>query len=333
METSLTKFKDRFHDLTVSFLWRQWSALGVSGYAHMEDRRVIDPEALLLFSTGAARYDSRLFDEILDWLQQNGEWINIQRLSRIQALHQIAEPTILAAIGDFLSQQSEHRKWKSLTRKIRPLAEPCPLFIELPAYGKRDETFLRWGWERNPPQTRGMSRFPPVGVCTSLLFKLRALFGTQSRADIIGWLLTHESGHPAAIARELGYFPRSVQLVLNDLAQSGHIQTLRAGREKHFSVRHDEWRFLVTWPEPSKFPEWEDWTGRFAVLRRAAGLIDRPDLDQLSVEVQAIEMKKILDPAAYTRTAPGHSFDPPRNELKGEDSLVASVRVLNRLFS
>ncbi len=329
----MTKYRDRFHKLAVSVLWRQWSALGVSGYARTEDDRVIDPEALLLFSTWAARYDSRLFDEILDWLRQNGEWINIQRLSRLQKQFKIAEPTILAAIGDFLSQQSEHRKWKSLTRKVHPLAEPCALFIDLPAYGKPDEIFLRWGWRRNPPQTRGMSQFPPVNVCSSFLFKLRALFGTQSRADIIGWLLTHESGHPAAIARELGYFPRSVQLVLNDLAQSGHIQTMRVGREKHFAVRHDEWRYLITWSEPPKFPEWEDWTGRFAILRRAAGLIDRPDLDQLSAEVQAIEMRKILDPAAYGRTESGRLLGLPKNELKGDDYLVAGVNVLNHLLS
>ena len=71
MSMQLQKFRDHFRELILQFLWRQWSALGVAGYADGEDNWVIDPEALLLFSLSISRYDQRLFDEILDWLTIN----------------------------------------------------------------------------------------------------------------------------------------------------------------------------------------------------------------------------------------------------------------------
>ncbi|MBW2184803.1 MAG: hypothetical protein JRF49_13220, partial [Deltaproteobacteria bacterium] len=80
---SQKSFKEFFLENILNFLWRQWSALGVAGGARTEDKWVIDPEALLVFSLEMARYEPRLFDEILDWLVVNGKWIDIQRLRGI----------------------------------------------------------------------------------------------------------------------------------------------------------------------------------------------------------------------------------------------------------
>lgn len=331
METSLTRYRDTFRKQMLEFLWRQWSALGVAGSGDNHEARVIDPEALLLFSTVTARHDPRLFDEILDWLQINGAWINIQRLARLQKVHDLAEPSLLAAIAGHVSHQADQKKWKNLTRKAEPLPEPRPLFTDLPVLRARDEIFLRWGWERNKPQTRGMSQFPPTDRPATFLFKLRALFGCQSRADIIGWLLIRGSGHPAAIARELGYFRGSVQAVLNDLSKSGHIRSMRVGREKHFSIEPEEWRFLITWPEPKNFPQWENWIGCFTLLENAANVVNRADLEQLSADVQAIEIKQALDPQVLARTTHATPGGLPATHLKGEAYLAASVSFLNDL--
>jgi len=70
MEISLTDTKHKLTEQMLQFLWRQWSALGVAGEPEIVDHWVIDPEALLLVSSEFARYDSRLFDEILDWHKQ-----------------------------------------------------------------------------------------------------------------------------------------------------------------------------------------------------------------------------------------------------------------------
>ena len=47
------------------------------------DAWVIDPEALLLLTCTMGRHEPRLFDEVLDWLRENGRFINVMRLKRI----------------------------------------------------------------------------------------------------------------------------------------------------------------------------------------------------------------------------------------------------------
>ena len=55
----------------------------MAGHVSGDDVWIIDPEALLLFTCTLGRHEPRLFDEVLDWLQENGRFINILRLKRI----------------------------------------------------------------------------------------------------------------------------------------------------------------------------------------------------------------------------------------------------------
>ena len=82
---SVIEFKHNFFDSLNEFLWRQWIQLGISGQPSTDAQRyVIDPEALLLFSSNFCRYDQRLYDLIIDWLNINGNFMNIQRLKAMQ---------------------------------------------------------------------------------------------------------------------------------------------------------------------------------------------------------------------------------------------------------
>ena len=73
--------------------------------------------------------------------------------------------------------------------------------------------------------------------------KLRALFGVQAHAEILLWLLTHESARAADIARGTFYFPRTVDETLKELAASGMVKSARAGREKRYWLKPSEWSF------------------------------------------------------------------------------------------
>ena len=114
MNQSLKTFKEEYRDLLVNFLWRQWSALGVAGQASGEDVWSIDPEALLLFTCTLGRYEPRLFDEVLDWLQENGRFINVMRLKRILRTEPFAGERALAA-------------WQKATGSGGPFALECRL--------------------------------------------------------------------------------------------------------------------------------------------------------------------------------------------------------------
>ena len=37
MNPSLTEFRDKYRELLLNFLWRQWSALGVAGHSRSDD--------------------------------------------------------------------------------------------------------------------------------------------------------------------------------------------------------------------------------------------------------------------------------------------------------
>lgn len=334
METSLTSFKAQFREALLAFLWHQWSALGVSGHSRTDAPWLVDPEALLLFSTVSARHDARLFDELLDWLQLNADRINLQRLARLQKDHALGDTTVIAAIASQLTLNKAHPKWRTLVTRTPAPAESAPrrpLFSHLPVLGRGDETWLTWGWERPPIELRGLSQAPRPDQAATFLFKLRALFGLQTRAEVVAWLLSHETGHPAEIARATGYFRGSIQSVLNELASSGHVFARRVGREKRFGVRHDEWRFLLNWPDAKEFPRWIPWETILGVLQQVDVLLDHPRLGTMTSAVQAIELDRAVAPAALQ--LPSSLWTPRPLGLVGEASLTANIERVRHLLN
>lgn len=263
---------------------------------------MIDPEALLLATTRYGRYDSRLLDEVIDWLMANGKRINLQRLRRLHEEWPLADQRVLTAIGGLLAKQASMRKWKTLSTLVPAEADPEPLFFN--AEGRShliidepDPDFLRYGLRRDLLEPRKMSCPPDSGRAANLLCCLRALFGVNARAEIIAWLLTHESGHPAAIARDTGYFSKSVQHTLNEMEDSGHIRSRREGREKIFWLKPGDWDFLITWSQPPRFPTWVDWMPVFSGISTFVTALGEPGLDDLPEKVQAIQLRDALDTA------------------------------------
>ena len=297
MATSLTSFSERFCELAVAFLWRQWSALGVAGNARPDASWIIDPEALLLVTTTFGRYDSRLFDEVLDWLDTNGQTINLQRLQNLG--QDFGQRSVLNGLAAHLAKRTANFKWRALLRDAPDVTQTELLFPGLPVFGEPDEVFARYGWRRGRVKLRGLSQPPDPHQAANLLFKLRALFGLQARAEVMAYLLTFESGHPGEMAERLAYFRRTLQTTLNDMERSGHVLTRREGREKCFWLRREEWRFLITWPaggnSRAEFPIWVDWAARFRALEAIGQFLSNPGVNEAAPAVQAIELRACLD--------------------------------------
>jgi len=208
------------------------------------------------------------------------------------------------------------------------------LFPSVPVLKEPDPVFLRHGLERGSVEYRGMSQSPRPDQPASFLFKLRALFGMQSRAEVMAWLLANEQGHPAEIARQTGYFRGSIQNVLNDLAASGHIGSIRIGREKTFSIlRHDEWRFLLTWPNANGFPQWINWAPLFQAIQTFLDTLGKPGLDEKSENFQAIQLRKALDQAtpALARAGRIHQMQ-ATPEMRGTELISAVLADLENLI-
>jgi len=152
---------------------------------------------------------------------------------------------------------------------------------------------------------RHTSRSPDPRQAANLLLTLRAFFGVNARAEIFAWLLTHESGHPAAIARDTGYFSKTVQHTLNEMEDSGQIRSRKEGREKIFWIKPGAWEVLVDWSQPSGFPRWTSWMPMFSAIHTIYNALDQPGLDNASVQVQAIQLRQALDAAMPALSAAG----------------------------
>lgn len=241
MNTSLSEFKIKILEKLLDMLWRQWSAIGVSGYSNSEESKVIDPEALLMLTLTVARHDARLFDEVLDWLEINGDYLNVQRINNLLKQFDFQAKAELSAVAEVLGQKSSVAlRWKKLATKYSQDKESSLFYMKdgrpMPTSNGYDEIFRRHGLLRSEVKKRGLSQpFPKEGM-PSLLLRLRALFGVSLRCEILCLLGSVDEIHPSLIAKLLGQNPRSTQITLTEMARSGVVQVRNNAREKNYAL-------------------------------------------------------------------------------------------------
>jgi len=280
MEMSQKDFREIFFENILGFLWRQWSNLGVLGEANVREQWIIDPEALLIFTLDIARYEPRLFDEVMDWLVTNGHWIDTQRLRGI--LRKSSEETcrLMGAVSGFLITQGQERKWKNLAnlcfKNIPEEGEPLfpiryqkhvAVIIGVPV----DDLFSKYGFFRAPLTPSKKSRELTPTTESNIRFMLRGLFGIGSRAECILYLLTHEAGHPSEVAKAIGISFRGAQDMLIELSKSGLVMTRIKGKRKieYWISQRQWWEFLSKGSiEEFRKPVWIDWISLLNALMK-----------------------------------------------------------------
>lgn len=280
MEMSQTDFRDIFLENILGFLWRQWSNLGVLGEASVREQWIIDPEALLVFTLDIARYEPRLFDEVMDWLVTNSLWIDIQRLRGILKTKDDETIRLMGAVSDFLVLQGPERKWRKLAERYFENIpdKPDNLFKQIRTnkqiFSKnieKDPSFEKYGFVRNVLKPSRKSREVIPTSQATIRFLLRSLFGVGSRAECILYLLTHDGGHPSEVAKAIGISIRGTQDTLIELSKSGLILTRIRGKRKieYWLSMERWWEFLAksSYDEVKK-PVWIDWIILFAALSK-----------------------------------------------------------------
>jgi hypothetical protein len=242
MSTSLNEFKSTVLESLLELLWRQWSALGVSGSSRTEEQTVVDPEALLLLTLTVARYDMRLFNEVFDWVDENGAFLNVHRLKNLVKQYDFKAKPQLSALAERAGRNSSFAlKWKNLAAKyVTEQSEPL-FFLKTgrpyPLPESPDGVFLRHGLMREPFQPRGLAQpFPAAGM-PSLLLRLRALLGVNIRCEILCVLGTVGEIHPSLLAKRIAHAPRTTQNALSEMVRSGVIQVRTSSREKLYSLQ------------------------------------------------------------------------------------------------
>ena len=297
MNPSLRESKGAFLDKVLDLLWRQWTALGVSGSAEGNAPWIIDPEALLLATCAFGRFEPRLFDEALDCLRASGWVMNTQRLATLLRDESWSGASVLGAVAGFLSTGTQALKWRRLSQHLPRNAKPEGLFSfkdgrPLPVVGDPEPHFAAWGFRRDPLRLRGYSQpFGPLAA-GNLLLQLRALGGVNVRAEIIAYLLTHETGHPAEIARAAYYHKRSIQNALVEMNHSGVVEIRQAGREKHYWLRAAEWKALLQ--RSGQLPQWICWPPVLSALEQIWLKLNDPQLEALEPLMLASELRQLM---------------------------------------
>jgi hypothetical protein len=241
MRTSPNAFRDEVLERLLSLLWRQWAALGVPGYGDSEQDTVVDPEALLLLTLTVARWDARLFDVALDWLEVNGQFLNVQRLQSVIKVRGYEARAQLSAVAARLGRKSSFApKWNKLAA-AHALEDSESLFFmkdgrALPLSDNHDQVFAKRGLLRAPFKAAGTGKFPAEGM-PALLLRLRALIGINVRCEILCVLGSVEEIHPSALAKGIDQSPRTVQNALVEMVRSGVVQVRATERIKSYSLR------------------------------------------------------------------------------------------------
>jgi hypothetical protein len=287
---SLKEFRDALLERLLTFLWRQWSSLGVLGESGTEEDWIIDPEPLLVFSLQMGRYEPRLFDEILAWLEANSHLLDAARLRRLLQKQDAETVRLMGATLQYVSSRGDKRKWQNLVRfcdstwkkqedKIsadslfkEKSGKPHPLVLD----NKIEPNFIVFGLNRPRIRVQKPGKAAPINARANLRFLLRSLFSTGAKAETILYLLTHEGGRPRDIAESVGLFWLSIQQALLDLARSGLVLTRSKGKKVEYWLSQPKWwEFLASASyEGNTPPKWVNWMAIFSALSTAWKTVD-----------------------------------------------------------
>ncbi len=323
-ELSLKDMRSALLDQMITFLWRQWSSLGVLGESGTEDKWIIDPESLLIFSLQMGRYEPRLFDEILAWLTVNGQWLDT---SRLKGMLSQQDPSTVRVVGGSLQYMLAHgqeRKWQNAVKLCQQLFEKQPtvdmgepLFKEksgkphpIPPDKKFDQNFKLFRIYKPSFEVTREVKEVPVNSCSNLRFQLRALFGTGARSEALLYLLTHEGGRSRDMAEAVGMFWLTIHQALLELSRSGLVLTRSKGKKVEYWVSEKRWwEFLAAGSgENSSRPKWLNWMAIFSALSTIWKTVDEVAASSKSEYMKGSKLQDSLEVLFQEFTRAGYDL-------------------------
>lgn len=326
MTTSVEQFRTEFTDMILDFLWRQWCQLGIAGSVKAADTWIIDPEPLLALTTEIGRHDARMFDEVMEWLAVNGQWINTQRLSTIIESDDVGDKAVVGALASWLSANDKSMKWRGLAARMKSHARQPeePLFhVQAARTGMRpgqiDDIFRGYGLIRPPVKLRGMAQAVNMKVPATLIFKSRAVFGLGIRADVFSLLMTCDGSHARRAAAILGYNHMRVQDVLAALAEAGVVSVHPDGRTKQYRLDSARWHTALT-GRRGPIPRWVNWRSLVRGLTRIWRATRALDAARADEYIFSSEMRIAMRSARNDLLASGLGF-----EIEADEGFVAET--------
>ena len=241
-------------------LWSLWTELGVAGLERSHQSTLILPEELIFLTTAISNYDPRLRDEALDWCGRYSRYISATLLRSLLKKHKNLIGEDFSLFSTTLNQIS-NTNWPT-SEKVDPLN------IKL---SKK-------------------SKIRPFSNPSMLLFRLRALFGVNARADVIAYFLADQnSDYSAAEISEIGYTKRHLTEVLQDLHAAEILEMRLTGNQMRFSWKARKKITSLLSPLPKEIPLWYTVLNVLLPIRCTIKKVEGK-----SIETKVVELRNTL---------------------------------------
>ena len=293
---SLKDYRNELKNALLDLAWAQWTALGVAGHTKEYSASVIDIEALILFTLFIGQHDQRLFDSSQDWLQKNGRFVNMQRLTNLHKKNKCKNANILSYMAANLTTFENKLKWDKLAKNTIEVAEAKPLFKGIPIINgqAKDEIAIQHGLVRNPYKFAGKQTTFNKNNTATLQLKLRGYLGVNSRAEVMLILLCKDYCKNQDIASSTGFSWRSIQDILFEMVYSGIVSATLSKKNRLYHLSNvKEWNsiFEISETSPVKFPNWNN---IFFSLEQLYEALENPKLDKVSALSVVGEVDKVF---------------------------------------
>lgn len=218
---------DAVHDL----LWSLWSELGVPGAVRRHRGQALDPEVLVVHTPGLVHAEPRLLGLAFDWCRTNSGWLSKTRLATLAKHAPTPIGTAFAAFAQDLARAGT-ATWRPREGSLglHPDREAIHVQLERPS---------------------------------AVRFRLRAIAGVSTRAEVLACLIAAEHGGTAPFLHPRGVSRPSVDRDLAELLAAGMtvVDGPTRGR-RHRLRRREAWLEVLD----ARGLSWPDWAGLFQIV-------------------------------------------------------------------
>jgi hypothetical protein len=228
MEISLKEFKEKFYNDLLEIHWRHWTALGVTSHMKPEKTWIIDLEPLIISTLTIGLQDKRLLSSSIEWLINNGEWINLSRLKRIVKVFSerfpgLKEPLFSPEILElFVDTYNKNARYK----------------IKFGTLDSYEEEYVINEYKNffNTFKVRNVTAGPKLQLSSLIQLLLRNILGVDAHTEILIYLLAKESGNSNSIAKEIFYNQKNIYTVLERWSRAQMVTKISEQKIMRYSI-------------------------------------------------------------------------------------------------
>jgi hypothetical protein len=214
--------------------WRQWAAFGIAANIDHEKNEVIDIEALIASTFAIRNLDKRLFEGMLEWIFVNKEFIFTSRLNRIigEFSKQVIGPNIRLIDENEANVFRQIIKYRHSYEKAREIIRNELKTDKNDAFTNRENTF----------EPRNIVTKPAFSDLSVLHLLLRSFNGTDTRADVLMYMLLNEEGNSYSIAKDIYHDQKNVYRILEQWTSAGIVNKIDGPKKNRYSLnRKEDW--------------------------------------------------------------------------------------------